>query len=160
MAKLIGLAAPVKDQEVPCVGVIKIGREQKANNCPVGHASVSRQHAQIFNEGGTWVVEDLKSMNGVYVNDAKVQKQRLKDGDIVRIGDVPFKFMLVQPVTQIISKQEPEPAEDLTMPARPQPVPPPPPVAAVPTPAAPPPPPRPPPPPPPPPAPAAPKPGA
>src|SRR5436190_16548170 len=92
-AKLVGLGDPVKDKEIPCTGMIKIGRDEKINSCPIKHASVSRQHAQIFQESGTWMVEDMKSTNGVFVNESKINaKTTLKNGDVVRVGDIPFKF--------------------------------------------------------------------
>jgi hypothetical protein len=91
--KLVGMGDPVKDKEIPCTGMIKIGRDDKINTCPVKHASVSRQHAQIFQESGNWMVEDLKSTNGVFVNESKINaKTPLKNGDVVRVGDIPFKF--------------------------------------------------------------------
>ncbi|HEY3321247.1 MAG TPA: FHA domain-containing protein [Planctomycetota bacterium] len=94
-AKLVGLMDPVKDKEVPCSGLLKIGRDEKTNSLPVKHASVSRQHAQLFEEAGAWVVEDLKSTNGVFVNDARIAgKVALKNGDAVRIGDINFRFEL------------------------------------------------------------------
>jgi len=122
-AKLTGLADPVKGKEVPLAGLVKIGRDQKANTLAIGHASVSRQHAQLFQEGGAWVVEDLKSTNGIHVNEVKTPKTRLKDGDVVRIGDISFKFTLVQAVTQILAKPAGEPAQDLTLQSAPKPTP-------------------------------------
>jgi len=123
MAKLVGLGDPVRDKEVPCAGLIKIGRDQKANTLPIGHASVSRQHAQILNENGAWVVEDLKSTNGVFVNNNRItQKTPLKDGDVVRIGDIPLKFMLVQPMTQVMKGVGAvEADDDMTIQSKPNP---------------------------------------
>lgn len=143
-AKLIGQAAPVKGLEFPLTGPVKIGRDQKSAGLAVVHASVSRQHASVYQEAGAWFVEDLKSTNGVYVNETKTLKSKLKDGDILRVGDIPFKFELVQAQTLIVPK-EPVPAEDDMTIASPKPAaaaPPPP----APKPASPPPPPPPPPP--------------
>lgn len=134
-AKLIGMGDPVKDKEIPCTGMVKIGRDEKTNSCPVKHASVSRQHAQIVNDAGTWTVEDLKSTNGVFVNEAKISgKTPLKNGDVVRVGDIPFKFEMLGEVgnTQVLKKSDapaaaaapaPKPAAPQPPPA-PKPVPP------------------------------------
>ena len=108
-AKLVGMGDPVKDKEIPCTGLIKIGRDEKVNTCAVKHASVSRQHAQIMNDAGTWMVEDLKSTNGVFVNESKISgKTPLKNGDVVRVGDIPFKFELFQEIgsTQVLKKSD------------------------------------------------------
>jgi len=49
--------------------------------------SVSREHAVLFREGARWIIEDLGSANGIVVNDEKVARAVLNDGDIVRCGD-------------------------------------------------------------------------
>jgi len=116
-AKLVGLADPVKGKEFPLTGPVKVGRDQKSANVAVVHASVSRQHASIFQEGGVWTVEDLKSTNGVFVNETRTPKAQLKDGDVLRIGDIPFKFELIQAQTIIGAKAVVEPDEALTMPS-------------------------------------------
>jgi hypothetical protein len=127
-AKLIGLGDPVKDKEIPCTGMVKIGRDEKTNSCPVKHASVSRQHAQIVNDAGTWTVEDLKSTNGVFVNEAKISgKTPLKNGDVVRVGDIPFKFEMFGEVgnTQVLKKSDAPAAAPAPKPAAVAPQPPP-----------------------------------
>ncbi len=56
----------------------------------------SRQHAAITCEGFTLEIEDLNSANGTYVNRSRVvpgQKQPLRDGDIIQIGEVQFKVL-------------------------------------------------------------------
>ncbi len=47
---------------------------------------ISRRHARIVNEGGTLFIEDLNSANGTVVNGSPVAKQRLEDGDKIRLG--------------------------------------------------------------------------
>ena len=53
---------------------------------------VSRKHARIYNEKGTFFVEDMGSANGTRVNGAGVKKSPLNDGDSVEFGSVTFKF--------------------------------------------------------------------
>jgi two-component system cell cycle response regulator len=56
--------------------------------------SVSRQHARIEIERGETWISDLGSTNGTFVNDVPVtSRQRLTSGDLLRIGDVIFKFL-------------------------------------------------------------------
>ena len=40
------------------------------------------------------VLEDLGSTNGVYVNNRRISKQTLKDGDQVTIGKTRFRFVI------------------------------------------------------------------
>lgn len=49
-------------------------------------ASVSRRHAQIEPTGNFFLVRDLKSTNGTYVNDMLVRVRLLTHGDVVRVG--------------------------------------------------------------------------
>jgi pSer/pThr/pTyr-binding forkhead associated (FHA) protein len=52
----------------------------------------SRHHAVISLGPNGYVISDLKSGNGTFVNDEKIKEQRLADGDRIRIGDRRFVF--------------------------------------------------------------------
>src|ERR1700722_19955995 len=53
----------------------------------------SSQHARVYEQGNTVVVEDLDSTNGTYLNEELLQTPRpLHPGDRVRIGDSDFSF--------------------------------------------------------------------
>lgn len=54
--------------------------------------TVSREHAKITHEGGAYVIRDLKSFNGLWVNNHAVEAQALKDGDFIQIGKFGFIF--------------------------------------------------------------------
>ena len=56
--------------------------------------AVSRQHAKIIAEDGTFYLEDLKSRNRTYLNDKIVEggRQQLRDNDRVTVCDVVFVF--------------------------------------------------------------------
>jgi hypothetical protein len=43
-------------------------------------------------EGGVWVLKDLGSTNGTYVNDKRVEKHELVDNDFVKFGGSLVKF--------------------------------------------------------------------
>jgi pSer/pThr/pTyr-binding forkhead associated (FHA) protein len=52
-------------------------------------ALVSRFHCRLnLDADGNLTIEDLKSTNGTHVNDARVDRSSLKDGDRIRIGRV------------------------------------------------------------------------
>lgn len=55
-------------------------------------ALLSRRHCLLEKIGEEWVVSDLGSKNGTYVNDELIQKRPLLDGDIVRIGKTRLHF--------------------------------------------------------------------
>ncbi len=54
--------------------------------------TVSRRHARIYQQAGRWIVEDLNSMNGVYVNGRRTGRNLLRDGWQLGIGGVEFVF--------------------------------------------------------------------
>jgi pSer/pThr/pTyr-binding forkhead associated (FHA) protein len=54
---------------------------------------LSGNHAEIKAEGGIWVLKDLRSTNGTFVNDRKVETQHeLVDNDVVTFGKCTVKF--------------------------------------------------------------------
>ena len=58
------------------------------------NASVSRQHAQIVEEHGIFLVEDLRSRNGTQVNRQSIRgRTELRDGDEIKVCDYAFTFM-------------------------------------------------------------------
>jgi len=62
-----------------------VGRS--ADDIPLTDQTVSRQHARLRPENGAWVLEDLGSANGTYVNGVRITKpQSLKHGDQIRVG--------------------------------------------------------------------------
>jgi pSer/pThr/pTyr-binding forkhead associated (FHA) protein len=66
------------------------GRNPK-NDIFLDDATVSRFHAEFLRQDGRFVVRDLGSLNGTYVQHERVAEQVLGSGDEVRIG----KFRMV-----------------------------------------------------------------
>ncbi|MGR8947148.1 MAG: FHA domain-containing protein [Gammaproteobacteria bacterium] len=70
----------------------RIGRS-RINSLPVDDHSVSRVHAEInVDDSGNYHLTDLESLNGVYVNEKKIETTPIANGDIVDIGDIRFRF--------------------------------------------------------------------
>lgn len=70
----------------------RIGRSRD-NELVLDDNSVSRLHAEIhrYNNGNFFIL-DMKSLNGIYVNDEQVSKKKLEEGDIIEIGDIFLRF--------------------------------------------------------------------
>jgi len=64
---------------------IGIGRAPD-NELPVDNPAVSNYHAKIYAEAGKLVVEDLNSLNGTFVNDLRIERAALHDGDQIHVG--------------------------------------------------------------------------
>src|SRR6201998_3947855 len=86
MAKLSLMFENKLVKEVP-VGSrpVSIGRSPD-NDLPVDNLAVSNYHARVYFEGGRLVVEDLDSLNGTFVNELRVERATLHDGDSIWIG--------------------------------------------------------------------------
>lgn len=54
--------------------------------------TVSRKHAEIRREAGGFVIQDLGSLNGTYVNGERVDRARLTSGDEIQIGKFKLAF--------------------------------------------------------------------
>jgi EAL domain-containing protein (putative c-di-GMP-specific phosphodiesterase class I) len=53
--------------------------------------SVSKEHGELFLQGGTLHVRDLGSKNGTFVNSERVGEARLREGDILHFAQVEFR---------------------------------------------------------------------
>ncbi len=74
---------------------IVIGRSDKVD-IQVFDTKSSREHAEVTKVGNDFVVTDLKSQNGIMVNDLKVTQTKLKDGDKLIVGQTVFRFGKVE----------------------------------------------------------------
>lgn len=80
---------PDVNEKHPIQGdTVMVGRDRTCS-IVLSHPAVSRRHARITLSGASCVVEDLKSANGTYVNNNRVDRARLKAGDVVRFGADP-----------------------------------------------------------------------
>jgi tetratricopeptide (TPR) repeat protein len=62
-----------------------IGKDPSCS-IPLGHASVSKEHARLTAVEDAWRLEDLGSTNGTWVNNERIQNVFLHSGDILRFG--------------------------------------------------------------------------
>jgi len=71
--------------------VIRVGRDEEMDII-IDNPSVSRRHAEIRQEGGGWVVEDLGSSNGTFMSEKKIEAPvSLEIGSEIGMG----KFSIV-----------------------------------------------------------------
>jgi pSer/pThr/pTyr-binding forkhead associated (FHA) protein len=62
-----------------------IGRSKSQADLVLEDPNVSRQHAAIERAGNEWVLADLGSTNGCYVDGQRVSRRPLADGDVIEI---------------------------------------------------------------------------
>lgn len=84
-------------KEVPLTQVtLTIGRKE-GNDIVIDNIAVSGFHARIVQEDQNYILEDLNSLNGTFLNGQKVSKYALKHGDIILIGNHTIEFMSDKP---------------------------------------------------------------
>lgn len=71
---------------------LRIGRE-RGNQIVLQSDSVSRRHCRIDKRKAGWIIKDLGSTNGTYVNDQLVEEYQLRRGDQIKVGDTIFKYL-------------------------------------------------------------------
>lgn len=98
MTKLVFRADNGEAQEVAIPeGGVTVGRNQTCD-LPIVEPSVSGNHGSIRFEHGGWWIHDNSSSNGTFVNDAQVRDSVLKNGDVVKFGNVVATFTSVPEV--------------------------------------------------------------
>ena len=69
-----------------------IGRERAVANVALRDPNVSRRHAQLTFTGSDWSIEDLNSTNGTLVNNRRITRCPLRNGDLLTFGLSTFEF--------------------------------------------------------------------
>ncbi|MDZ4717561.1 MAG: FHA domain-containing protein [Roseiflexaceae bacterium] len=71
-----------------------IGRSMESCEIALNDTFLSQQHARLELRDDTWVIEDLRSTNGTFVNGIEVRDATvLEDGDILRFGRVELRLV-------------------------------------------------------------------
>jgi hypothetical protein len=73
----------------PEAGIVRIGRAAD-NDVAISNERVSRYHAHVRRIESSWMVYDLDSTNGTYVDGQRLtaaQPRRLQPGSVLRLGD-------------------------------------------------------------------------
>jgi len=85
---------------------ITIGRDS-TNGIVINDAEVSRRHARLTFQGGKYVLEDLGSTNGTFVNGQRLAGPRvLKPGEVVSFGEqivLVFEAITIDPGATVVS---------------------------------------------------------
>jgi hypothetical protein len=83
---------PSGETIIPIVGEqISIGRSEE-NAVIIEDPNVSRQHALVEKRDGRFIIRDLESTNGTFVDGSRIEKQVLHNGDTITIGTTKLQF--------------------------------------------------------------------
>jgi Nif-specific regulatory protein len=97
---LIVIAGPGRGRSVAIDRALTIGRDEHAE-MSIADLALSRRHCEIAPVDRDFVLRDLGSLNGSFVNDRPVTNQTLSDGDRIRIGDSALVF--VHPAAEAVT---------------------------------------------------------
>jgi hypothetical protein len=93
---LLGWLVPIKGAQRGELFTLKpqtmIGTDPSQCDVVLTDSYMSSKHATIKAQGGVFILEDLGSTNGTYVNDKKVKTHELVDNDFVKFGQTLVKF--------------------------------------------------------------------
>jgi len=75
-------------------GAVTVGRSSSCD-VVVGEETVSRRHAELrHSTDDTWTVRDLDSLNGTWLNGARVREARVRGGDVLLLGGLRMELRL------------------------------------------------------------------
>lgn len=89
---LIVIAGPGRGRSMVIDRTLTIGRDEQAE-VSIADRALSRRHCEISPVEKHFVLRDLHSLNGSFVNDRPVTSHTLSDGDRIRIGDSALLFV-------------------------------------------------------------------
>lgn len=100
--------------------VVLVGRSI-GSDILLNDKSISRRHAQIIKGPDGFVIKDLDSRNGTFVNNKRVEEHLIRDNDEVSLGNLSFNFLYpasmkknrpqLKPETEIKAPQPPRNAQ-------------------------------------------------
>ncbi len=67
---------------------VTLGRDDRCDICLSGCEGVALNHAEIHRQDRKLFIQDLGGEIGVYANDVKIEREEIKDGDLLRLGSV------------------------------------------------------------------------
>lgn len=106
--KLQAITGEFDGQEVAIERDMLIGRHQDAD-LVLQSAEISRRHAAFLLKDDALWVQDLKSSNGTFVNDIRIEHDKmLKEGDIVQFASIKFNVLAPAKVESVIEQSVPE----------------------------------------------------
>jgi pSer/pThr/pTyr-binding forkhead associated (FHA) protein len=90
-------STPEGDKTFPLRETFTIGRDAQNDLALPDDSKVSQQHARIRQEGDTYVVEDLQSTNGTFLERESEETritapQPLRPNDVIRVGSTELVF--------------------------------------------------------------------
>ena len=88
---LLLVNGPQAGQSFPIGQSLKIGKAPD-NDVVLDHPTVSRNHLNVRRQGDVFLVQDLGSTNGTFIDGAQIKEGFLRAGALLEVGDVQLRF--------------------------------------------------------------------
>ncbi|WP_027717228.1 FhaA domain-containing protein [Desulfovirgula thermocuniculi] len=85
-ARLVVTEGPAKGKVFELLPRTAVVGRRETCDLVIDDPSVSRRHARLEYRGGNFILRDLGSTNGVYVNGVRVHSKVLSSGDVIKLG--------------------------------------------------------------------------
>lgn len=93
-ARLAAIRGPVAGREYTLAARNTVIGRDDASGIVLSDAAVSRRHALLLESAEGWVLQDLESSNGTFLNGSQIEENGLAHGDEITIGRSQFLFLL------------------------------------------------------------------
>jgi hypothetical protein len=93
MPKLVDCTSGRARGEFPVNKERMVIGSKSANEVPLANLNADNEHAVIIRCGELYVIEDLGSATGTFVNERQIAKLLLSDGDVISIGHCQLRFV-------------------------------------------------------------------
>src|SRR6476660_6857271 len=104
--KLVVIKGPQRGTEFVIAGdVIRIGKAPE-NDLVLADETVSRVHVEIVRDTKGYLVRDMKSTNGTFLDSAEVKEAYLRAGSVIKAGEVELKFTPFEERIEILPSEK------------------------------------------------------
>src|SRR5215213_1167419 len=91
--RIVVIAGPLKDSVFELgEAELSIGRDS-TNRVRLADSLLSRRHCRVTREGERFLLTDLESLNGTFVNGRPVREHPLAEGDRIDVGETRLVFL-------------------------------------------------------------------
>ena len=105
--KLVVIKGAQRGTEFVIAGdVLRVGKAPDANDLVLGDETVSRVHFEIMRDAKGYLVRDLKSTNGTFLDGAEVKEAYLRAGSVISAGSCELKFTPFEERIEILPSEK------------------------------------------------------
>ncbi|MBX3157413.1 MAG: sigma 54-interacting transcriptional regulator [Deltaproteobacteria bacterium] len=105
--KLVVIKGAQRGTEFVIAGdVFRVGKAPDANDLVLGDETVSRVHFEIMRDAKGYLVRDLKSTNGTFLDGAEVKEAYLRAGSVIAAGSCELKFTPFEERIEILPSEK------------------------------------------------------